>query len=49
METHNSNANANEKGEDVKTSNANARNARYMGAVKHSQTFSKMADKSEKP
>ena len=48
LESHNANTNANEKGNNVKMLNSSARHARYMGAVKHSQTFSKIADKSEK-
>ena len=40
-------ANANARANDVHTSNSNATLTRYVGAVKDSQTFSKMAVKSE--
>lgn len=40
-------ANANARANDVHTSNSNATLTRYAGAVKDSQTFSKMADESE--
>ena len=40
-------ANANARANDVHTSNSNATLTRYAGAVKDSQTFSKMAVKSE--
>ena len=37
-------ANANARANNVHTSNANSRKARHAGAVKDSQTFSKIAD-----
>jgi len=40
-------SNTNAKVKAVHTWNANARKARFAGAVKDSQTFSKMADESE--
>ena len=44
---HMCDANANARANDVHTSNSNATLTRYAGAVKDSQTFSKMAVKSE--
>ena len=44
---HTCDSNANARANDVHTSNSNAKNARYAGAVKDSQTFSKMAVESK--
>lgn len=44
---HMCDANANARANDVHTSNTNTTLTRYAGAVKDSQTFSKMAVKSE--